>query len=305
MDFERPQYVSVIDPIGPAIEHVRLMLFRPFDLSKWLIIGFCAWLAYLGQGGGGPSFNYNFGGHQTDASQIREALMANLPWIIIAAVIIVPIIIIVALILCWLSSRGQFMFVHCVAGNKAEVAVGWNKFSRHGNSVFLFRLAVGLISIMVIGLPIAFAVFAFLGLSSAGLTAAGIGGIIAAVFGVVVLAVISSIIAKLTNDFVVPIMSLHTASVLAGWRMFLTLLGSNKARMALYILFQIILWVVIGFIAFAICVIGCCCCCASVLLLIPYVGTVILLPLVAFGRSYSLFYLRQYGPQFDVFGKLV
>ena len=47
MGLENPQRISVIDPIGPAIEHVRLMLFKPFDLSKWLIIGFCAWLANL------------------------------------------------------------------------------------------------------------------------------------------------------------------------------------------------------------------------------------------------------------------
>lgn len=41
MDTLRPQGVSVIDPIGPAIEHVRLMLFKPFDISKWMTIGFC------------------------------------------------------------------------------------------------------------------------------------------------------------------------------------------------------------------------------------------------------------------------
>lgn len=51
MNAERPDRVSVIDPISPAIERVKLMLFRPFDLQKWLIIGFCAWLAYLGRRG--------------------------------------------------------------------------------------------------------------------------------------------------------------------------------------------------------------------------------------------------------------
>jgi hypothetical protein len=57
MGLENPQRVSVIDPIGQAIEHVRLMLFKPFDLSKWFIIGFCAWLAQLGHGGGGGGGN--------------------------------------------------------------------------------------------------------------------------------------------------------------------------------------------------------------------------------------------------------
>jgi hypothetical protein len=38
-----------------------------------------------------------------------------------------------------------------------------------------------------------------------------------------------------------------------------------------------------------------------VLLLIPYIGKVIVLPLLVFERAYSLHYLRQFGPQFDVF----
>ena len=40
MGLENAQRISVIDPIGQAIEHVRLMLFKPFDLSKRLIVGF-------------------------------------------------------------------------------------------------------------------------------------------------------------------------------------------------------------------------------------------------------------------------
>ena len=53
MTAEQSNNVSVIDPIGPAIERVKVMLFRPFDFGRWFIIGFCAWLAYLGNGGGG------------------------------------------------------------------------------------------------------------------------------------------------------------------------------------------------------------------------------------------------------------
>ena len=44
---ERPDRVSVIDPITPAIERAKIMLFRPFELKRWFVIGFCAWLAYL------------------------------------------------------------------------------------------------------------------------------------------------------------------------------------------------------------------------------------------------------------------
>ena len=55
----------------------------------------------------------------------------------------------------------------------------------------------------------------------------------------------------------------------------------------------------IGAIVFAL---GCItCCCAWCIMAIPYIGTVALLPIFVFARSYSLYYLAQYGRQYDVF----
>jgi hypothetical protein len=304
MGLENPQRLSVIDPIGQAIEHVRLMLFRPFDLSKWLIVGFCAWLAQLGQGGGGGGGGngWRADGHEPGFHAIKEGILANLAVIIFVAAIVIPIIIIIAVALCWLRSRGQFMFVHCVAGNKAEVAVPWNKFARHGNSLFLFRIVIGLIFLLVVGLPVAVAVFAGIAISATGFNPAIIFGLTGAIFVAVVIFVLFALVAKFTTDFVVPIMSLHTESCVAGWKQCLALISGNKAQIALYILFQIVISLAIGFIAMAVCLVTCCCCCCLlVLFVLPYVGTVILLPLIAFKRAYSLFYLRQFGAQFDVF----
>ncbi|MFH1371207.1 MAG: hypothetical protein ABII09_07990 [Planctomycetota bacterium] len=307
MDTLRPERVSVIEPIGPAIERVRLMLFRPFDLSKWFIIGFCAWLAQLGQGGW-PNFNFNFSDRHhrinncaSGLGEVKDAIGAHLPWIILGAAIIIPIVIVLWLVFSWLRSRGQFMFVHCLAGNSAEVVVPWKKFAGHGNSLFLFRIVLGLINILALGLPVALMIITIIAMASSGPGAAAVSGLIVAIFAVIFVAILFSLIAKFTTDFVVPIMFLQTSSALAGWRGLLSLIGCNKARMALYILFKIVISLVIGIIAATICLVGCCCCCASVLLLVPYVGTVILLPLIAFTRAYSLFYLRQFGAQFDVF----
>jgi len=305
MGLENPQHISVIDPIGQAIEHVWLMLFKPFDLSKWFIIGFCAWLAQLGHGGGGGGGgngwkDYGHGGPVMET--IKNSIIAHLAVIIFVAAIVVPIIIIIALVLCWLRSRGQFMFVHCVAGNKAEVVVPWNKFARHGNSLFLFRIVLGFIGFLVIGLPVAAAVFAGFVMCATGFNPAAIIGLTGAIFVVVVVAVLLGLIAKFTTDFVVPIMFLNTESCVAGWKQCLALMGSHKAQMLLYILFQIVICLVMAFIALTICLVTCCCCCCLlVLFVLPYVGTVILLPLFAFKRAYSLFYLRQFGTQFDVF----
>jgi hypothetical protein len=106
---------------------------------------------------------------------------------------------------------------------------------------------------------------------------------------------------KFTYDFVVPIMFLRMANCTACWREFMGILSANKLRFTLYLLFQIVIKIVIGvMVGIGICI-GFCFCCASCLLFIPYIGTVILLPVLVFTRAYSLYYLQQYGPQFDVF----
>jgi len=81
----------------------------------------------------------------------------------------------------------------------------------------------------------------------------------------------------------------------------MALLSANKLRFTLYLLFQIVIRIVITVIVGIGVCIGFCLCCASCLLFIPYIGTVILLPVLVFTRAYSLYYLQQYGPQYDVF----
>jgi hypothetical protein len=319
MNSERPDRVSVIDPISPAIDRVKLMLFSPFDLKKWFVIGFCAWLAYLGTGGGsggGPGGGGGGGprytgppGHHERQEEIRRGIESardyvsdNSYWIIPVVVAVVVLVIVIGLLIAWLNSRGRFMFLHCVATDRAEVKVPWHKFRKHGNSLFLFRIVLGLVGLLVVGLPVIGIIVCVIMLATG--TVAGV----ASIPGIIIFAVITFILAvtlflvkKLTFDFVVPVMFLQTASCVAGWRGFMAILSANKARFALYLLFQIVIRIAIGAIILMACCIGIFLCCASCLLLIPYVGTVILLPLFVFERAYSLYYLQQFGPQFDVF----
>jgi hypothetical protein len=302
---QRPPTVSVIDPIGPAFEKVKTILFKPFDLGKWFVIGFCAWLAFLGSGGPGGSGGGR-GGRPPDAheafGEAKEFVLENLDWIIPVVILAVIVGIIVWLVFTWLSSRGRFMFLHCVAENKAEVKVPWAKFRQHGNSLFLFRIVLGLIGFAAVGLPILLAVGCIaMIIAGDGAIVIGILGCVIIGFSIIALSIVLAVIGKLTKDFIVPIMFLRTTSCIAAWREFLTILSANKARFLLYILFQIVIAIVIfTIISMGFCI-GLCLCCVSLLLLIPYIGTVILLPVLVFKRAYSLLYLRQFGPEFDVF----
>ena len=302
---QRPPTVSVIDPIGPAFEKVKTILFKPFDLGKWFVIGFCAWLAFLGSGGPGGSGGGR-GGRPPDAheafGEAKEFVLENLDWIIPVVILAVIVGIIVWLVFTWLSSRGRFMFLHCVAENKAEVKVPWAKFRQHGNSLFLFRIILGLIGFAAAGLPILLAVGCIaMIIAGDGAIVIGILGCVIIGFSIIALSIVLAVIGKLTKDFIVPIMFLRTTSCIAAWREFLTILSANKARFVLYILFQIaIALVIFTIIRMGFCI-GLCFCCVSLLLLIPYIRTVILLPVLVFKRAYSLLYLRQFGPEFDVF----
>jgi hypothetical protein len=296
--------VSVIDPISPAIERVKTILFRPFDLGKWFVIGFCAWLAYLGKGGGvggggGPNFQHNGEARQA-IEQARHFIIENLFWIVPVAIFVVALIIVLWLVIAWLSSRGRFMFLHCVALNKAEVTIPWTKFRQHGNSLFGFKVVLGLIGFGVVALPSVVAIgLIVLMLYRGGPHIIPIIGIVMVFLIIFALSLVFFLIQKFTTDFVVPIMFLRTSKCVAAWREFLTILSANKGRFALYILFQIVIGLCTSTIVFAAMCLTCCC--LACILAIPYIGTVVLLPLLVFGRAYSLYYLRQFGPQFDVF----
>jgi len=312
MNAERPSRVSVLDPINPSITGVKTILFQPFDLKKWFIIGFCAWLAYFGSGTGGPNLGGpHFGGgpgYKVDSAEdiemeiekAKDFIVDNLPWFGTIAVMVGALIILLWLVIKWLSSRGRFMFLHCVANNKAEVKVPWKKFQRQGNSLFLFRIVLAILCALVVIFFLVITVLLVLALKFADhIYILPIIGLIMNIVAFICIIIVFSLVAKFTADFVVPIMFLGTTSCVAAWRQFLALLSANKARFFLYILFQIVIAMAIGAIVIAaVCVT---CCCAACILAIPYIGTVLMLPLLIFRRAYSLYYLQQFGPRFDVF----
>ena len=103
MTAEQLPPVSVIDPLNPALEKVKTILFKPFDLNKWFVIGFCAWLAYLTRGG--FNFNFSYGKHRPDfhfdqfCRQAKNFILENIYWLIPAVVAIVMLIIILSLVI--------------------------------------------------------------------------------------------------------------------------------------------------------------------------------------------------------------
>ena len=294
--------ISVIDPIGEAIDRVKEVLFNPFDLGKWFIIGFCAWLAMLGHGGGGGGGGFNYPDDTANApAELKAIVVEHLPLIITIAIPVLIIVIAIGIVCLWLSSRGKFMFLHCVAENKAEVKLPWHKFRNQGNSLFLFRLIVGIIAFVSIALFLGMMAvpIVLLARGSSYTAPALIAGIVLLALIAISLGIVFALILKFTEDFVVPIMYLRGYQCMDAWSEFRSLVAGNKGKFTLYILFQIVIAMAIGIIILALVCVTCCC--AGCIMAIPYIGTVLLLPILVFGRSYSLYYLAQYGRGYNVF----
>jgi hypothetical protein len=293
--------VSVIEPFGPAIEHTKQVLFRPFDLERWLALGFCAWLASFGSGGGsGGKFEWreNMGDPREFFSRAQEYVLANLAWIGPLVLLGMALGIAFWIMITWLSSRGRFMFLNNVIHNSTEVRRPWSLFREYAHSLFLFRLVLDVIGMLAVGAILAgSALLAIPMWQASGPASLWILLFLIPLFVIAMLAF--ALVKIFTTDFVLPIMLLRSTYCVPAWQDFKLLLFSNPGRLILYLLFKIALNLAIGAILFLLAVLTCCC--AACVMALPYIGTVLLLPIHVFKRAYSLHYLRQYGPAYDVF----
>lgn len=288
---------SVIAPIGMALATTRRILFQQFDLVRWLAIGFTAWLAAL-DGGLGSSFNINPGHYEKgDIPQaVWDWIVAHLFIVIPAVILLAAVGLVIGLLVLWVSCRGKFMFLDNVVGGRAEIIEPWNRFRAQGNSCFLFVVcfSLALVAVFILGCGLCLLVGwpdfsrAHFGWFAAGAIAAGV------VFLVCFLA--TALCARaFFEDFVIPIMALQKCRVMEGWSVFFDLFRKQAGIFILYLLFRAALCIAIGLIS----VLACCLLCCTVL--IPYVGTVILLPLYVFWRSYSVHFLGQFSDSFRMF----
>lgn len=302
---------SVTRPVSPAIERMKRMLFRPFNFSKWLAIGFCSWLAGLG-GSSGGNFNFNRTHQQLprdighELIRLKLYLLDHLAWVIPASVVALLLILGIVVLLLWLGSRGAFMFLHCVVRDRGEVAAPWREYRREGNSLLLFRLILAGCGVILI---LSFLALLFvlmwngvaMGLTPghhpkilSGMVTALLAGV--TVYLLVLLTLL--IVVGLANQFVVPIMFLRRCTCTEAWGEFLVLLREHPGSFVRYLLFQIVIGIVAGLIVLA--AILCTCCLGLILLILPVVGSVVVLPITVFWRNYSLLYLAQFGPEYDL-----
>src|SRR3982751_2939287 len=103
-----PEKIEIFAPFGAALELMQKILFRPFDLKKWFVIGFAAFLSHLAGGGGNfGHFNRNLPSHWKSSVHSATSDMSetvhNFPfWVIPVAIIAALIILAIVAVFLWI-----------------------------------------------------------------------------------------------------------------------------------------------------------------------------------------------------------
>ena len=298
MNGVRPR-IEIFRPFGEAFELTNKILFQPFDLKKWLVIGFAAFLSghLAGVGFNFPSPFGNFQSHRTTPEVISPHFEQWKPWLV--AVVVVGALLFFALViaLTWLKARGNFIFTDCVVRNQAAIVEPWREYRKEGNSYFLFLLAVMFAVLLSAGLMLASVIG--LGWLKQG---AGETGSITSIGLLVFLGLfwVSIVIfVSVATYFMVPVMYRRRCRAVEAFRDVTRLIWHHLGSFFLLCLFGIVLFLAVLMIG---AIVTCATCCLAAL---PYLGTVILLPLFVCLRAFGLLFLRQFGPDYDVWASFM
>jgi hypothetical protein len=286
--------IEIFKPFAEAFDVMKRMLFHPFDLKKWLIIGFAAWLANLGSGGGGFNFPYN---QREDKQKLSETIgQIPHPVLIVGICVLVCLVLLLVVLFAWLRARGRFIFVDCIVRNRAAIVEPWKEFRAEGNSFFLFSLIVVLVLIAVIAIGGLALVIPFIPRGAHAQPGVGFWiGLSLFIFFAVFLAFIWT----LASQLMVPIMYRQRCRAQLAFAKALHLVSAHPGPVLLYVLFLLVLAVAAVVIS---CLVACATCCIAA---IPYVGTVVLLPVPVTFSAFSLLFLRQFGSDYDVWAAFI
>jgi hypothetical protein len=293
--------VSYTGPLRRAWARAQRILFRPFRIEIWLVLGFAAFLSEALTTGRGAGFSWH--GHPGAlpgrmlhgvGGLASGALWTGLGLVILSAVLVL------AILLVWVNSRGRFIFLDDVVRERIAIVEPWQRFARLGNSLFFWSIGFGLACAavaVVIALPF---IASLAALWSDGRFHWGALGALWTLLAVALpFAIVASYVVLVLSDFVIPIMYRHDIGVTGAWSRFLALFRAHPGSFLLYGLFVFILWLVVLSV---LTVVGFASCCVGFVLLgLPYVSSVVLLPLLVTFRALGPEFLAQFGPDHSVF----
>jgi hypothetical protein len=218
-------------------------LLRPVDRGRWLRLALIA--LFVGVGGGVPTGGSNVNVPSGGGGGMPSDVPApSLPDIGSAAAVVagvVALILLVALVWSLIGAVMEFVLIVGLRDREVSIRDPFGANLRPGLRLFGFRLAVGLVSLLVLGLPLLAVFGAGIGVSPAFIV---LLVPLIVVFGVV--ALVASVVLGLTTDFVVPTMLVEGRGVLDSWRRLWPTLRAEWKQVALYIVAKFVLGIAVS-----------------------------------------------------------
>ena len=265
-----------------AWERMVRQLFRPFDPVRWLLLAMLAWLATLGEHGGG-SFNPprewlekgvgNLPGFlHSEMARAADWMREHLVLVVTVASVLLLFLVALGLFLGWVKAHARFLFLRAVAEERRDVFSGWNETAPQGNSLFFWSLGFGiLVLLLVLGwlAPVGWMVWVYFRDQKGAVP--GLWWVWGAlcVAGLILTACLAALLQSLAGQFVIPAMLTGKTRLFPALRRVLGLARRHWLGVLAYYVALIVLNSMAGFAALLLLFCTCCCC---GLLFVPVVG---------------------------------
>lgn len=283
-------------------------LFSPFDFGKWLVLGFALFLASF-LDGSNPTLSW--GGHFWDADSIpslkgdhpRKILEQWPEWAGIAGLVGAGILGF-WLVLIWLGARGQFVLLDNVVHNRFQIVAPWKAFRGPANRLFGFYVLVSALMLVLIVLEIAAVGAMAWNLTHTPGPAEGVSIVPTLVVGGISALSWIPILAFffLYLEMGIPIIYHQRGGPLAAAMKIGQLIRQRPGDILVYLLLRFVMGFVLlmafYFIGFFTCCIG------FIIMGLPYVGSVLTLPVALFRIGFTLDCLAQFGPEYNVWSQV-
>jgi hypothetical protein len=309
------KFKDIESVFAKAFNRTILLLFKPFSLKKWLLLGLIGFLAGFAASGTiptGPSGNVSIPAPNNTpiannknnattltneptleqvldslqsqptppAPYLKEAKHPDPPFDTRVALLIGLFLFLIFLpfwlIFAWLNGRFSFIFIHSIVNNTFSIRSPWNEFRQEGNSIFKLNVLL-----LILGLGL---LFTFLGIlyycipSSWSLRDMHWGPVIGVALFLFLLWFLGFVGYHYVAQFVVPIMYSRKIKFLQAFYEFWRVFKSNLGSFLLYLPLAILLGIVCSIFLFVVTML------LGLLLLI--VGLIVfLLPILVVGTS--------------------
>jgi MFS family permease len=211
--------LSPIESLSPAWDTTLGLLFRPFNLRRWIALSIVC--LFLGGGTSTAAFQWGFGAlpidlHTSDLLfRIRMAMAQHFILIVLAVVLSLALI----LGLIYIRCVFRFILVDAVIQQNVPARASWKSLKSHGRTYFFWLLAVvGAIVALVSGAAVVS--FRYLALLRDGSHPWWVASLllVAELVAVVFMGLLVAIVITLTDDLVAPLMYAEKITLPLAWR---------------------------------------------------------------------------------------